>query len=98
MSDAQGPAGYSLYDLLRTLVERVGWPTEVEKRVALTSIDRAESARLFGNIADQMACQHPEEAMAPSGVCADCGRQVEQTQWTGSGRNSGIPRYQRGKI
>jgi hypothetical protein len=86
------PAGYSLYDLLRTLVERVGWPTEDEKRVALASIDAAERMQVLGNLASMMACEHPEEAMSKSGKCADCGRQVEveQSPW---GREA--PRYVR---
>lgn len=30
-------SAYTPYDLLRTLVERVGWPQETEKRAALES-------------------------------------------------------------
>lgn len=88
-----GPAAYSLYDLLRTLVERVGWPSESEKNAALGSVDRAEQAQVFGNLASLMACEHPEEARAASGKCADCGRQVENTSWMGNGRTD-HPRYQ----
>jgi hypothetical protein len=75
------PAAYSLYDLLRTLIERVGWPSEAEKRVALASVDAAEAMQVFGNLASQMACPHPAEAMQ-SGKCGDCGKQVEAQRFT----------------
>jgi predicted RNA-binding protein with PIN domain len=83
---ADGPAAYSLYDLLRTLIERVGWPTEDEKRVALASVDRAEQMQILGNLANQMTCSHPAEDMSASGKCGACGKQieVEQSTW---GRN-----------
>lgn len=92
MADVEGPAGYSLYDLLRTLIERVGWPSEAEKRVALASVDRAEQAQVFGNLATMMACDHPPDARTKSGRCELCDRQVEVeiSPW---GR--GVPRYQR---
>lgn len=90
MADVTGPAAYSLYELLRTLVERVGWPDETQKRVALASVDRAESMQVFGNLASMMACDHPEVARSRSGKCADCGRQIEVEQ-SPYGRD--IPRY-----
>lgn len=83
-----GPAAYSLYDVLRTLIERVGWPTEDEKRVALASVDAAERTQIFGNLASSMACDHPEGEIAESGKCAECGRQVRPQIF-------GPPRYQR---
>ena len=84
MSQPTGPAAYSLYDLLRTMVERVSWPTEEEKRTALASIDAAEYAQVFGNLASMMVCSHSEEARTAGGKCADCGRQIENTQWQNS--------------
>lgn len=76
MSQPQGPAAYSLYDLFRTLIERVGWPTEEEKRTALASVDAAERMQVFGNLASNMACDHPEQPNA-DGRCPDCGRIME---------------------
>lgn len=79
-------AAYSLYDVLRTLVERVGWPTEVEKRVCLESINEAEQMGIFGNLAKMMACKHDGEFdtvqfvgndrrnPVRSNVCRECGR------------------------
>lgn len=72
------PAGYSLYDLLRTLCERVGWPTEDEKRAALGSIDTAERMGILGDLAQQMACEHPQEpGDRINGRCMLCGRQID---------------------
>lgn len=81
MSQPDGPAAYSLYDLLRTLVERVGWPTEAEKHVALASVDAAERMQILGNLASQMTCTHPPEAMTGSGRCDDCGKQIQNTAY-----------------
>lgn len=94
MDEVNGPAGYSLYDLFRVLIERVGWPSEAEKKVALASVDRAEKMQVFGNLASMMACEHPEEAMTKSGKCADCGRQVENTVFQNT-HAAGRPRYVR---
>lgn len=71
------PAAYSLYELLRVLVERAGWPTEEEKRAALRSVSEAERMGILGNLAVAMVCDHPAEAIA-GGRCEACGRQVEQ--------------------
>lgn len=84
MSQPDGPAAYSLYDLLRTLAERVSWPTEEEKRRALASVDAAEGMRIFGDLANAMVCSHPGEARTAGGRCDDCGRQIENTQWQNS--------------
>lgn len=92
MSQPDGPAAYSLYDLLRTLCDRVGWPTEQEKNAAVTSIDQAERMQVFGNLAEMMACKHPPEAMTPSGRCADCRRQILAERFHGRGADT--PRYQ----
>lgn len=84
-----GPAAYSLYDLLRALIERSGWPTEDEKRAALASVDQAEANSIFGNLAANMACEHPEDALdMATGKCDDCGRQIIKV-------GGGPPRYVR---
>lgn len=83
------PAAYSLYDLFRALIERVGWPTEEEKRLALASVDAAEQGSVLGNLAVMMACDHPEESIASTGKCAECGKAVRPSVF-------GPPRYQRG--
>lgn len=72
---SQPGSAYSPYDLLRTLIERVGWPVEEEKRVALASVNQWEQMQIFGNLATMMACTHPQEAIA-RGRCLDCGRQI----------------------
>ena len=64
-------AGYSLYDLLRTLIERVGWQDEQEKKVALQSVTEAEEMNIFGNLAAMMACPHDN---VQRGRCTECGR------------------------
>lgn len=76
MSD--GPAAYSLYDLLRVLIDRVGWPDEDQKRAAVRSVGEAERMNILGNLARDMVCEHPTEARS-AGQCRDCGRQVENT-------------------
>lgn len=68
-------AAYSPYELLRTLIERVGWPTEAEKVVALESVREFESMAIFGNLAQQMRCTHPD--IRTDGTCADCGKIIE---------------------
>lgn len=65
-------AAYSLYDVLRTLVERVGWPTETEKRACLDSIAEAESMGIFGNLAQIMTCKH--DRGSTNGKCRECDR------------------------
>lgn len=69
-------AAYTLYDVLRTLVERVGWPTEEEKRVVLDSIREAERMSILGNLATIMECAHDYGVQA-DGTCSDCGRIIE---------------------
>lgn len=81
MSD-DAPAAYSLYDLLRTLVDRVGWPSEEEKRAAHRSISEAERLGILGNLAVDMVCDHPDDQRS-AGQCMVCGRQLENT--TGDG-------------
>lgn len=77
-------AAYSLYDVLRTLIDRVGWPTEEEKRLCLESVNEAERMAIFGNLAQQMTCDHePDETSdvyqygmraARSNKCRLCGK------------------------
>lgn len=66
---------YSPYDLLRTLIERVGWPVEEEKRVALSAVNDWEQMQIFGNLATMTTCTHPAEAV-DRGTCTDCGKQI----------------------
>lgn len=65
-------AAYSLYDLFRTLVERVGWPTEGEKKAALDSINQAESMGILGNLATLMACPHDKGTYGDYGQTRRC--------------------------
>lgn len=76
MSQPNGPAAYSVYDLLRTLVERVGWQSEEEKRAALASVDQLEQKQIFGNLATMIACEHPTRETDSRGRCVDCGRMI----------------------
>ncbi len=73
-------AGYTLYEVLRTLVERVGWPTEEEKRVVIESIAEAERVNLFGNMATIIECTH-EDVPESTGKCTGCGRQINTNRW-----------------
>lgn len=66
------PPAYTPYAVLRLLIQRVGWPDETEKRVALASIDAWERMGIFGNLAVDMACTHPDTDRG--GRCTDCGR------------------------
>jgi hypothetical protein len=70
-------AGYSIYEVLRTLVERVGWPNEAERVVVLESIAEAERVSLFGNMATLIECQHvrtEQKSWKDNVKCVDCGR------------------------
>lgn len=77
-------AAYSPYDLLRTLIERVGWPVEEEKRVALESVNEWERMQIFGNLATMTACPHEEISYA-TGACVDCGSRL----WAGNRTKKG---------
>lgn len=68
-------AAYSPYELFRVLIERVGWPDETQKRVALESVDEWERTSIFGNLARDLECDHSE--LDPyTGRCDDCNKQV----------------------
>jgi hypothetical protein len=90
-----GASGYSIYDLLRTLIERVGWPSEEEKRVALASVAELERTQVFGNLATSLACQHETGETDTDGKCIDCGRLLRQPQ---TKYGSGNRRYIRGAM
>jgi hypothetical protein len=68
-------AAFTIYDVLRHLVEAAAWRTEEDKRAALDSITENESLGVLGNIARSIGCPHPE--LDVTGKCGDCGRQVE---------------------
>lgn len=68
-------AAYSPYELFRVLIERVGWPTEEDKKAATASVAEMESMAIFGNLARMMECPHDADAMR-NGKCTDCGKQV----------------------
>lgn len=77
-----GPAGftqgaaYNPYELLRAIIDRVGWPTEAEKTAAHASVSQMEQLRVFGTYASTMTCDHPEEDVTPRGICQACGKAV----------------------
>lgn len=64
-------AAYSLYELLRVLIDRVAWRTEAERNAAHESVNEAEQMNMFGNLAGAMACRHLNKR---AGKCPDCGR------------------------
>jgi len=72
-------AAYSLYELFRVLIERVGWRSEAERVAALESVNLAESMGIFGNLAQMMKCPHERKSYPARGVvnCLDCGRRLE---------------------
>jgi hypothetical protein len=83
-------AAYDIYELLRTLIDRVAWPSEEEKLSATRSVTAFEQAGMFGNVAEQLRCEHPAEARH-EGQCQDCGRQVEPRSYRGRwGQNRGV--------
>lgn len=51
-------AAYTLYEILRILVERVGWRDETEKRIVMESITALEQVNIFGNLATIIECEH----------------------------------------
>lgn len=66
---------YTPYDLLRTLIERAGWPDETEKLLALAAVREWEGMQIFGNLASMYACQH-DKGSDQRGKCRDCGRRI----------------------
>lgn len=74
MPPGQTPAAYSLYDLLRTLINRVGWPDQAEERLAIEAVNQAERMNIFGNLAQSMTCDH--SAGVQRGKCVDCGKLI----------------------
>lgn len=80
MTAPSGQSAYSPYELLRTLIERVGWPDGTQKDAALRSVDAMENMQIFGNLASMMQCPHEQEARfipryGTLPVCRDCGKQ-----------------------
>ena len=73
-------AAYNPYQLLRVLIERVGWPNTNEKGLALDSVAEMERMNLFGELAHIMQCEHPDTDQY--GRCADCGSQQSPTAGT----------------
>lgn len=80
------PAAFNPYELLRILIDRVGWPTEAEKAAALAAVDQYEGVQLFGNLASALACDHPDDERTRGGRCDLCGRQItvpgHHSRWT----------------
>lgn len=71
---SDGPTAYTPYDLIRHLIEQVGWPVESEKQLAREAVAQWERMQIFGNLAQMIACTHPQEAINPrTGGCLDCG-------------------------
>lgn len=68
-------SAYSPYELLRTLIDRVGWPDQADKKAATESVDEWERLQIFGNLATMMECPHDAEAIV-NGKCRDCGKQI----------------------
>jgi hypothetical protein len=68
-------AAFTLYDVLRHLVQGAAFPNEEDKRAALDSITEAESLGVLGNTARSIGCPHTE--LLNTGNCAECGRQVQ---------------------
>jgi len=66
-------AAYSPYELFRVLIERVGWPSETDKRAAVASVAEMERMQIFGNLASIMECAHET---VRNGLCEDCTKQV----------------------
>jgi hypothetical protein len=73
MTQAPMP-GITIYDILRTLINRVGFPDETERRVFLDALDVYEKMGIFGNLAREMACTHP--SVDRYGRCARCNKRV----------------------
>lgn len=74
-------AAYTLYEILKILVERVGWPSEAEKMRVLESISEAERVSLFGNMQQIIVCKHTATRSVSVGsgwatVCSDCGKRL----------------------
>lgn len=74
-------AAYTIYELLTTLIQRVGWPTEQEKVAALESVEHYRSVSLFGNMATLIECPHDRVTSAYSrngtiNICVDCKKSV----------------------
>jgi hypothetical protein len=70
-------AGYNIYEILTTLVERVAWPNQTEKIVVLESIEEMQEVNLFGNMSLRIECRHErthQESYRDNTTCVDCGR------------------------
>ena len=72
-------AAYTPYDLLRTLIERAGWPREAEKIAAMESVAEWERMHLFGDLATITACAHDGGRRA-DGSCEFCGSARGETR------------------
>lgn len=70
-------AAYTIYDVLRHLVEKATWPSEEDRRAATESITEAERLAVLGTVAGRLSCQHE---LLDAGICIDCGRTIEVGQ------------------
>lgn len=69
-------AGYDLYTLLDTIIDRLSWPSETERIAAHDSVQAYRDVSLFGNMATLIQCSHDNIVTrynAPA-RCLDCGR------------------------
>jgi len=67
-------AAYTIYDVLRHLVEKSSWPSEEDRRAAVQSVTEAERMSVLGNVAVNIECPH---TTLENGRCVDCGRTIE---------------------
>lgn len=67
-------AAFTIYDVLRELI--TGGPrSESDRTAMLESVAEAERASVLGNMASNMACDHPQ--LDSDGKCVVCSRQIE---------------------
>lgn len=85
------PTKYTIYELLRFIVERTGWQTEQMKNDLLATVNEAEKTNAVGVIGVMMACSHPPEMRKPLSMqiwrgveypsaktqCQQCGREFQ---------------------
>lgn len=66
---------YSIYEVLKELVNKVPWHSEENKQAAIDSIIEVEQLNVFGSTVVAIQCMHTE--IGDDGRCNECGRRMQ---------------------
>lgn len=59
---------YTVYEMLREMINRTGWQTEEMKNDMLNTLSEAENMNALGIISTILACSHPADRRGNTGI------------------------------